>query len=498
MYSRFVEDFTDYICIIGAGPTGIFLAIELLDMGKRVLLVESGNFHSESNLLGFSNYLFDSPSMLPKNVHRIGGGGNYWIGRVGEFSVLDFEKIPNVRHEAWPFSKLDLKDYYRRCYERLLNSSIMDEKFIEKYLNPANWLPNEFRIRPIRYIDPDIFNKLLRDNLKNPNLMILTDHLCLEITEDTQNLTTSIRLQSAFGGFVTIKTKVVVIAGGALQSTKLVLNSPTIIRNLPQNVVGKYLMEHLEGYVGTLSISRNNLKAIHGLILDKERKLLNPRSANFGVSLSISESLTKELSLVNVGIEIINLRINYLFDPAKYSGQNKVLSKIAIFFFLIERIIRAAWGRLVKLAKFIFLQKTSYSLWMKAEEVPFQESEVRISKINENKLIYNHKISSKTSKEVRKVLELIKELIEENNFGQVEYYSEITNAEKLLKLRPNWHPMGTLRIGDKLSGVVDEHLKIHGTRNVYVLSSAVFPTGSNQNPVFTTLALALKLADQLN
>ena len=99
---------------------------------------------------------------------------------------------------------------------------------------------------------------------------------------------------------------------------------------------------------------------------------------------------------------------------------------------------------------------------------------------------------------MRKVLELFKDLIEEKNLGKIEYYSEITNDKKLLKLRPNWHPMGTLRIGDSHDGVVDEHLRIQGTRNIYVASAAVFPSGSNQNPVFTTLVLALRLADQLN
>jgi hypothetical protein len=216
-----VEDFKDHICIIGAGPTGIFLATELLNAGKRVLLVESGNFHSESKLLGFSDYLFESPSMLPKNVHRIGGGGNYWIGRIGEFLSQDFEKICKVRNEAWPFTKLDLEDYYRRCYSKLLNSSFLDQEFIEKFNNIGTFLPNDFKIRPIRYIDPDIFNKLLQDNLDNPNLVILSDHLCLEINVDRTNATTSIRLQSAFGGLVNLEVKTLVIAGGTLQSTKL-------------------------------------------------------------------------------------------------------------------------------------------------------------------------------------------------------------------------------------------------------------------------------------
>jgi choline dehydrogenase-like flavoprotein len=89
----------------------------------------------------------------------------------------------------------------------------------------------------------------------------------------------------------------------------------------------------------------------------------------------------------------------------------------------------------------------------------------------------------------------LKEKIEVNNLGYIKYYPEISKSKSILKMRPNWHPMGTLRIGNASNGVVNENLLVHGTKHVYVLSPAVFPTGSNQNPVFTTLALAMKLAD---
>ena len=61
---------------------------------------------------------------------------------------------------------------------------------------------------------------------------------------------------------------------------------------------------------------------------------------------------------------------------------------------------------------------------------------------------------------------------------------------------PNWHPMGTTRMGaDPRYSVVDPNLAIHGTPNCYVLSASVFPTGSNSNPTFTTLALASRLSE---
>lgn len=46
-------------------------------------------------------------------------------------------------------------------------------------------------------------------------------------------------------------------------------------------------------------------------------------------------------------------------------------------------------------------------------------------------------------------------------------------------------------------GVVDPNLKVWGINNLYVCSSAVFPTGSHSNPTATMLALGLRLVDFL-
>jgi choline dehydrogenase-like flavoprotein len=56
--------------------------------------------------------------------------------------------------------------------------------------------------------------------------------------------------------------------------------------------------------------------------------------------------------------------------------------------------------------------------------------------------------------------------------------------------------MGTTRMGvDPKNSVVNEDLALHGVPNCYVLSASVFPTGSNSNPTFTTLALASRLSE---
>ena len=56
--------------------------------------------------------------------------------------------------------------------------------------------------------------------------------------------------------------------------------------------------------------------------------------------------------------------------------------------------------------------------------------------------------------------------------------------------------MGGLRYSNnnKLSNV-DRNLKIRGLKNIYVCSSAVFPTSGSVNPTMTICALSSRLAN---
>ena len=50
---------------------------------------------------------------------------------------------------------------------------------------------------------------------------------------------------------------------------------------------------------------------------------------------------------------------------------------------------------------------------------------------------------------------------------------------------------------DPKRGVVDANSCVHGIGNLYVAGSSVFPTSGWANPVLTTLALTMRLADHL-
>ena len=67
------------------------------------------------------------------------------------------------------------------------------------------------------------------------------------------------------------------------------------------------------------------------------------------------------------------------------------------------------------------------------------------------------------------------------------------------KIEDASHHMGGLRYSNnnKLSNV-DRNLKIRGLKNIYVCSSAVFPTSGSVNPTMTICALSSRLANFLS
>jgi len=62
----------------------------------------------------------------------------------------------------------------------------------------------------------------------------------------------------------------------------------------------------------------------------------------------------------------------------------------------------------------------------------------------------------------------------------------------------SFHHMGTTRMHkDPKRGVVDENCRVHGTKNLYVAGSSVFPTCGFENPTLTIVAMTYRLADHL-
>lgn len=492
-----MRNYAQYICIVGAGPIGNHLAAELLERGMKVLVIEAGNLKDESTLLGFKDYEFSTPSMLPLNVHRVGGGGNYWIGRIGEFLEQDFYSLEEIRKEEWLLKKNDLLPFYRSAYSKLVGNELLDSEFIEKHLNALFEVPSGFEIRPIRYTEPLNLRNRFESFMSNPNLKLVQNALATKVYIADGSMNPIVVVKHEDGSLEEITVSQIIFACGALQSAKLFLASTDLHNSDNIDCAGHYLMEHLDGYVGTIQVRKSDKKFIKTVLLNSERKLMNSQNLNCGLALSLDGAKSGGKSYINVGFEILSEAINYRFAPVINGEGLDLRSPARKLAYLLERFFQKVFGGFYRIFKERLFGVCTYSIWLKAEELPYFHSKVSLEDVDSNVLKYHHLVSLRTSEAVRDALKRFEELMNSHNLGTVKFYNHVMDPSRLLQLRPNWHPMGTLRIGRPGEGVVDTDLKIHGVPNSYVLSSAVFPTGSNQNPVFTTLALGTRLAEHL-
>jgi choline dehydrogenase-like flavoprotein len=151
--------------------------------------------------------------------------------------------------------------------------------------------------------------------------------------------------------------------------------------------------------------------------------------------------------------------------------------------------------KFLKSSKFIdiLLRQKRFSIWLKGEEFPNYDSNLRLSDLTNEygvqDLIYDHQISVETSKMVKYELMSIKEQLKLQMLGKFIPYRHLIWEGRNFYINPNWHPMGTTRMGDDdFSSICDKNLEVHCNKNIFLINPGIFPTGSNQNPTAMTMA----------
>jgi choline dehydrogenase-like flavoprotein len=108
------------ICIVGAGAAGIVLAVELVRLGKRVVLLEGGGAEIEE--ASQEPYRSEVTGLPHRGVHTgrfraKGGTTTKWGGQILELDARDFVARAAVPGSGWPFAKSELEPFYQRALE---------------------------------------------------------------------------------------------------------------------------------------------------------------------------------------------------------------------------------------------------------------------------------------------------------------------------------------------------------------------------------------------
>lgn len=481
---------------MGAGPVGIYSANLCIEKGYKVTLIESGNLNEESSHLSRKKYIFHSPSAIPEGVHKIGGGSTQWRGRISEFLPEDFYKTYSGKEFKWPFDKTELDEHYKKLYKFLNVEELSDSEIIDKYFtNESRKIPNDFMLRIFRFCKTDSFISTFDSIKSHPNLEVLCNHFCNEIKINALDNVLSLELISEKSKSFLREFDKIVIACGTLQTTALLKRSRDVFKKHGDSVLGKYLTEHLEGYVGSVTVKRYSEKMLFKkLSLDANNVAISDYYG-IGVALSLRNlSLSDQL---NVQYEFRQLMPKpYFFWRMKNSGNYSKVSALINALLTLERIVKFMFRKCKRILDILF-RHDKYSIYIKSEEVPFVNSTTYLDVNSCDQLVYSHKVKNETFELLQDNINRFQRSFNSVFDAKLKLYSQIQDLNFIQNFfGPNWHPMGTAQIGlESANSICNSNLQVHGIENLYLLSGAVFPTGSNSNPTFTVLALANRLIE---
>lgn len=484
------------VCIIGAGPAGITMALELSGGGQRVALLESGPLRPEPSSESLSCGEVTARDYFPLETTRrrcLGGTSELWAGECRPLAAEDFERHSWVDGSGWPFAIDVLRPYYDRaralCQLGPLPFEVEDWSALGVGVLPFGEGP--VRTSALHYSAPTRFGPRYRRELeRSPNV---TTYLRAPVTElETSHPATTVvaaRVDRLGGGAFRVRARRFVLAAGGLENPRLLLLSdqvePAGLGNR-HDLVGRHFMEHL--YLDDAAELRPVSQSIGAFYTDRRTVEGHPVRA----VLDLAPAVRAQERISNVSAVLTPPGVGeLLWMPPAISGPQARLHAA-------RRAIRLrGWRALRRLRP---ADPARVAVKQVVEQAPNPDSRVvlapTLDPLGRRQLELRWHLSSLDLRTVERSNAVLHQAFD--RIG-VPFTSRLdADGQWTERLRGARHHMGTTRMHvDPRQGVVDPNGRVHGIDNLYVAGSSVFPTVGAANPTFTIVALALRLADHL-
>jgi choline dehydrogenase-like flavoprotein len=509
------------ICIIGAGPAGLTLARYFANSRIKVVLLESGGLDFERWPQKLSRGDRAGDPYEPLHICRVRqfGGTTHragWGGWCKPLSPRDFEARDWVPRSGWPIRYDEVEPYYAEAAQ-LLN------------LPPSHdWAPRPLTDRedggllsePCAITPTPAQGELAYAELRDaPNVIVLLHATAgrLALGEDSSAigyLPVHCRGAEGFG----VRARHYVLAGGGIENARMLLVSneqrPKGIGN-EHDLVGRYFMEHPHIRWGHfMSDGPDGFVALH-----------NPRTAQEAVALGLTDR-SRQVPIAGLAIardlqerERILASRSWIkpVGAAGFGPGTQVLHDLT-FWFRKGRVppnimrgmgVMARNGGEVAQAIRSRLQPARngpciFNIDTIVEQDPRFDNRVTLDHRRDPFGLPRARLEWRVGPMAERTLLETKRLIESGLLD-----SGLASAPGLDRGRANRlergeqvrcvrHHMGTTRMAEnERSGVVNSDGRVFGVHNLYVAGSSIFPTGGNDMPTMTIVAMARRLAGHL-
>lgn len=237
------------VCIAGAGPAGIVLALELARRGRHVLLVEGGGIDAPGDLQSvYAGETSGRPyPLLGSRLRWLGGTSNHWGGWVKPLDEVDFEDKSHYPLPGWPIGPAELEPWYRIAAEWCeLDGNEFDPAALgveaqDRLLSlPA---ASGFVHRVFRFSPPTRFGRRYRDDLHREQGIDCRVNLNAVALEQSENRVRALVARTLDGRECRIRAAQFVLAMGGIENARFLLNQDQVPGN-QAGLVGRCFMDH--------------------------------------------------------------------------------------------------------------------------------------------------------------------------------------------------------------------------------------------------------------
>lgn len=479
------------VVVLGSGIAGAEIATFLARHGREVVLVESGRTQFDPSIQALNDVVFLGKShrqLVPDSyyhqylppelrgvsrVRQFGGTSNVWTGKWKYLQPIDFEGRPWVANSGWPITFSDLLEHYR--------SAAKDYNFGDLEAEAIRPEINSFRAKLTTaglkmtsfYWEETPTRTAIRfgDQMRSSqNLHVILGATATElILDDSCQHVTAVACRSLEEKELIVEGQVIILATGAFEAARLLLASDRQVTGGIGNtsdLVGRFYTDHPKHHTGTLNPGP--------LAREYSHELQYGPKPRFCVCFALDDPTQEEHQLLE--------HVLYLM-PIYERAKDK-----------LWRILRGSPicqdgnGAIAK-----------YRVKFVTEQVPHTGSRVKLGTeldpLGQRKLEVDWCFTDHDQRSMEKVLQLLTQRFAEVGLGNFDFGNEPPSLENMTDAA---HQMGTTRMAKSpQEGVVDTNCRVFGTDNLYVASSAVFPTGPSYSPTFTILALARRLGQHL-
>ncbi|HEX2347902.1 MAG TPA: GMC family oxidoreductase [Ktedonobacterales bacterium] len=506
------------VIIIGTGAGGGTLAYQLAPTGKRILLLERGDYlpreiqnwdatevFVKNRYISADTWYDDRDKPFQPQVHYVIGGATKMYGAA--LYRLRKEDFGELRHfdgisPAWPISYEEFEPYYTRAERLYQVHGLHGEDPTEPPVSAPYAFPpvsNEPRIQQ------------LFDDLHDAGYHPFHAPCGIMLDEAQPAFSQCIRCQTCDGYPCLVHAKAdaeVICVRPALKyaNVTLLTNSPVVKLNTSPS--GRAVTEVVVERDGAREVYRGDIVVVscgaansarlllmsandqhpHGLANGSDQVGRNYMYHNSRAILAVSTAPNDTIFQKTLGLNDFyfgmegfeypmgNIQMTGKSVPPMYRGEKPRLTKLAPTWSLAD------------------VSRHAIDFWLSTEDLPRPDNRVTVDAQGNIKLAYTPNNQEASERLYEKVKSLLPQLgMQRGRLIQRDLY-----LQNEIPLAGVAHQAGTCRFGDDpATSVLDVNCKAHELDNLYVVDTSFFPSIGAVNPALTAIANAVRVGDHV-